>query len=274
MNPVLSLLAAALLSGAASASTMLDQGRFVSMGSSYAAGPGVGLPDPTAGGCQRSLSNYARIVAARRHLPLVDVSCSGATTDNILLHGQYGFPPQIEAVTADTQLVSILIGGNDIAYVRNLFDLSCRSTAGLRCPVVDDGEVDRRLAALPNALDAVVRAVRARAPSARIVLVGYLPAVAATGPCAALPLAPADASRMRLITTRLEAAIADAAARNGARLVNASAIGKAHDACARRPFIAGFHPARNPAWKAPIAYHPTQAGMTRLATTLDKAIGR
>lgn len=80
-------MAAVLLADTAQVSAAHAGGRYVSMGSSYAAGPGVGAPDPASGACTRSQSNYARQVAARRHLDLVDVACSGATTENILVRG-------------------------------------------------------------------------------------------------------------------------------------------------------------------------------------------
>ncbi|WP_323140615.1 SGNH/GDSL hydrolase family protein [Massilia phyllosphaerae] len=268
--------AAALLLGIVMADAAAQGARYVSMGSSYAAGPGVGTRDAASRGCDRSLSNYARTVAARHHLDLVDVACSGATTDNILAHGQHGFAPQVEAVTPDTRLVSILIGGNDIAYVGNLFGLSCRAAGGSTCQVVDDAGVDRRLADLPAALDRVVDAVRRRAPKARIVLVGYLPAVAAADPgtCAALPLAPADARRMRDTTARLTDAFEQAAARHRIDVIHAAAIGAQHAICAAEPYVTGYRPAREPGWPAPVAYHPNQAGMDGIAAAFDAILGQ
>jgi lysophospholipase L1-like esterase len=277
MNKLAGIVALLLWSSMAQAATqssvqVLEHGaRYVSMGSSYAAGPGVGTRDMASGDCDRSMSNYARMVAARRGLTLVDVACSGATTDNILRHGQHGFPAQIEAVTADTRLVSILIGGNDIAYVGNLFALSCRHTGGSACQVVDEAGVAQRLAALPAALDQVVSEMRRRAPAARIVLVGYLPAVSASdsGSCDALPLATADARRMRETTARLSAAFEAAAARHRIDLVSAAAIGAQHGICAAVPYVTGYHPARVPGWPAPVAYHPNQAGMDSIAAAFD-----
>lgn len=119
-----------LMMGSAHAALPPDGIRYVSMGSSYAADPGVGPPDPASSACERLLSNFARSVARRNRLDLTDVACSGATTGNILVRGQYGFAPQIEAVAADTRLVTILIGGNDVAYIPNLLALSCLDTEG------------------------------------------------------------------------------------------------------------------------------------------------
>lgn len=267
---------AALLLGGLMADAAAQGARYVSMGSSYAAGPGVGTRDAASRGCDRSLSNYARTVANRHHLELVDVACSGATTENILAYGQHGFAPQIEAVTPDTRLVSILIGGNDIAYVGNLFGLSCRAAAGNACQVVDDAGLASRFAALPAALDRVVDAVRRRAPRARIVLVGYLPAVPAVDPgtCAALPLTPDDARHMRETTVRLTDAFAQAAARQRIDLVPAASLGTRHDICAAEPYVTGYHPAREPGWPGPVAYHPNQAGMDRIAAAFDAILAK
>lgn len=246
--------------------------RYVSMGSSYAAGPGVGVPDPDSGACERSLSNFASLVARKNRFDLTDVACSGATTRNILDHGQHGFAPQIEAVTAGTKLVTVLIGGNDVAYIPDLLALSCVDTGGTACPtVVSDAEVSRRLAVLPNLLLAVIGQVHARAPSAQIVLVGYLPAIPAAGPgtCDAVPLSPADAERMRSLAIRLARVIGHVAGAAALRVVQSSMIGTGHDACSTRPFVAGAHPSRNPGWAAPVAYHPNQAGMDAVAQAID-----
>lgn len=248
---------------------------YVSMGSSYAAGPGVGAPIVSAGGCRRSASNFADIVARARGLKLVDVSCSGATTANILEHGQYGLPAQIEAVTPDARLVSILIGGNDVNYVTDLKGLSCRDTGGANCRVTDPAEVERRIAVLPESLDRVVTEVRRRAPAARIVLLGYLPAVPgrAAESCAALPLAPDDAVRMRARYVRLAQIIGAAARRNGVGVVPSSVIGAGHEVCAEVPYVAGYHPQKTPRWAAPVPYHPNQAGMDKVAAALNEVIG-
>jgi hypothetical protein len=78
---------------------------------------------------------------------------------------------------------------------------------------------------------------------------------------------------MRTTTIKLAQAIGGAAARNGAGIVRSSLIGTGHDVCSAAPFVAGYHPPRNPGWPGPVAYHPNQAGMDRVAAALDEAIG-
>ncbi len=74
-------------------------GRYVALGSSMAAGPGLW---PRAAGspllAMRSARNYPHLVAQRCGLDLVDVTFSGATTANVLTRSQCGAPPQVDAL--------------------------------------------------------------------------------------------------------------------------------------------------------------------------------
>ncbi|MHC5714969.1 MAG: SGNH/GDSL hydrolase family protein [Nostoc sp.] len=249
--------------------------KYVSMGSSYAAGPGVGRRDGQSRGCDRSLSNYAHLLAARRGLNLVDVGCSGATTADILQRSQDGFRPQIDAVDADTRLVTVTVGGNDVNYVGNLLGYTCRHTGGANCKVVSDAEVDQHFQALPGSLRRVVAEVHRRAPKARLVMIGYLPVLPGSGVpgCAAVPLSLADLRRMQTIYSRLTHVIGGVAQETGTPVVRSSMIGSDHDACSAQPFVAGYHPPATPCWPGPVPYHPNQAGMDRLASALDKTLG-
>src|SRR5690348_11840806 len=100
---------------------------YVAMGSSYAAAPGVGERAPGSPvQCERSDSDYAHLLAARRHLSLNDQSCSGATTDSILASWR-GLPAQIDAIGPATRLVTITVGGNDVDFVGDLYAWSCHN---------------------------------------------------------------------------------------------------------------------------------------------------
>ncbi|CAN5301162.1 hypothetical protein BH09PSE2_BH09PSE2_09710 [soil metagenome] len=248
-------------------------GRYVSMGSSYAAGPGVGVRDAASGACARSLSNYARRLAARRGLQLVDVACSGATTEDVLTRPQAGFRPQIEAVTPETRLVTITIGGNDVGYVADLMGYSCRG-AGRACPVKSDAEVEAGFAALPGAMRRVLSETRRRAPDAKVVLVGYLPAVSkGRVGCGSLePLSEADAARIRSEVDRLEQVFASAAKDTGALFVRMTELAIGHDACAAEPWITNYKASQVATWPVGVPYHPNQAGMDHLADAIDAVL--
>ncbi|MEO6794143.1 MAG: GDSL-type esterase/lipase family protein, partial [Mycobacterium sp.] len=92
--------------------------RYVALGSSMAAGPGIRpavAGAPRASG--RSARNYPHLVADALNLDLVDVTFSGATSAHLLTERQLGAPPQVEALDGSETLVTVTIGGNDVGYV-------------------------------------------------------------------------------------------------------------------------------------------------------------
>ncbi|MFF5565995.1 SGNH/GDSL hydrolase family protein [Streptomyces sp. NPDC012623] len=269
------LLAAAFLyaapAGAAPAgAASLDAGqRYVALGSSFAAGPGI-PPAKTGSGaiaCGRSESNYASQVARARGLDLIDATCSGATTADILTRSQAGQPPQIEAVTADARLVTVTIGGNDVNYLGSLGAYSCQTSGtSTSCGTVDQGAINRNRDRVSGLIKDVLDAVRARAPQARVLLVNYQTILPAAGggpgatPCPGVPLTDAQLSFERGVADRLAAATATAANLAGATLIDIATASRGHDACAGDPWIEKYTVAAGRA-----SYHPKEAGMTAIA---------
>lgn len=250
--------------------------KYVALGSSYASGPDAS-PGPE-GGCLRTADNYPHQVARARHMQLVDATCSGATTANIVSVPQKFMPsPQIDAVTRDTALVTITTGGNDIGYIARLITMSCQTvldgiipgTAPRGCafgrePAPEPGPA--RYAAVQREIVDTIHVVRQRAPRAEVVLVDYPPAVVAGGlPCALLPLNPDQIAETVRIFDALAAATARAAQETGATLVKASRAGAAHTVCSAQPWLRGFAP--------PIPYHPDEAGKTGVADLVVDALG-
>ncbi|MBB5850106.1 SGNH/GDSL hydrolase family protein [Amycolatopsis umgeniensis] len=239
-----------------------DTVRYVAMGSSFAAGPGIPPQQPgTPAACGRSTKNYASLVAARRGLALTDVTCSGATTANILTAGQAGQPPQIEAVTPDTRIVTITIGGNDVGYVGSLFTYGCQNTGGANCGQVDQGAVRTALTTVHEKIGAVIAAVHRRAPRARVLVVDYLTIVPRTRPaCDGVPLTPAQLDFEREVADKLAAATRRAARTERATLIPAAAASAAHDGCAAVPWMERYSAA-----PGRVPYHPNEAGMAAVA---------
>ena len=92
--------------------------RYVALGSSMAAGPGIpprAKDAPLRAG--RSAANYPHLVAQRLGLDLVDVTYSGATTAHVLTDRQHDAPPQASVLDGSEALVTVTIGGNDVGYV-------------------------------------------------------------------------------------------------------------------------------------------------------------
>lgn len=242
--------------------------RYVALGSSMAAGPGI---RPRAAGAPRwsgrSARNYAHLLAERCNLDLVDVTFSGATTAHVLADHQRGAPPQIAALSGSETLVTITIGGNDVGYVPLLMAASLPRPVQ-RLPLLrsrisellDRDERDRALHAVFDSLCAVGRAVRERAPRARVIFVDYLTILPSDG--AAAPLSNSDAELGRHVAEKLERTTADAAAATGCEVARAGAASRQHHAWSAEPWT--VKPGV-PLPGRPALLHPNAAGMWAIA---------
>jgi lysophospholipase L1-like esterase len=245
--------------------------RYVALGSSFAAGPGLApVADQP---CRRSAANYPRQVADALGLDLVDVTCSGTTTDNILTkpHDANGVevPPQIEAVPPDAGLVTVTIGGNDLALSTTATDLACLDAGECSGFTVDRERVSRYADELEGRIVVALEAVREAAPAARVVLVTYpqiVPAVGGT--CAAVALDEDSARYVAELERLLRDASAVAAGRTGSVLVDAHVASAGRDACSADPWVGGY-PAREEGGQP---FHPTAAGMAGQADLVVAAL--
>ena len=254
---------------------------YVALGDSYTAGPFIPTTD-LASGCLRSDHDYPALVARRLGITdYRDVSCSGATTAD-LTHVQHTFgdarvPAQLNAVEEDTDLVTIGIGGNDLRLFATLVGTctSLRDSDPTGSPCARElartgPDLDSATRTISAHVTTALRRIRARAPHATVVLVGYLRLVPASGTCAALPLADGDYAQGRRISRILSRSLAQAADRAGADFVDMYAASKGHDICSAHPWVNG---ARTDRQKA-LAYHPFAAGMRADADGVLAALER
>jgi lysophospholipase L1-like esterase len=247
-------------------------GRYVALGSSMAAGPGIrpraqGAP----WGSGRSARNYAHLVAERLNFDLADVTFSGATTAHVLADRQRGAPPQLDAVDGSEALVTITIGGNDVGYIPLLMAAALPRPARLLPNIA--ALLDRRarrqaLDHVGDSLHEVGTAVRRRAPGARVVFVDYLTMLPPPGHPAP-PLSPADADLGRYVAGCLEELTAAAAQATGCGIVRAGQASREHHAWSSDPWTVG---AGWPLPWRPAPFHPNAAGMRAVADLVAAAI--
>ncbi|MCK9685926.1 SGNH/GDSL hydrolase family protein [Scleromatobacter humisilvae] len=243
-------------------------GEYVALGSSFAAGIGLG-PRPAGSpiACMRSANGYPSLLARQLGLSLVDMSCSGSSTRHILQGGRAFLGAQIDAVGAATRLVTITSGGNDVGYIGDLFAAAgkagfiarWRATPALPVDARDFGQVTANLVR-------IVDEVRRRAPNARVALVGYPTVVPATGPFGALEIADEAAVLSRQVGERLHEATRRAADQAGAIFVDMHAPGVGHDACSAQPWINGASPTSG------TPFHPNRAGAQAVADAIAKVL--
>ncbi|CAL9353390.1 Lipase 2 [Streptomyces sp. enrichment culture] len=230
-------LAFSLTGGAAHASTSLD---YVALGDSYSAGSGVLPVDPTNLLCLRSTANYPHVIAARTGARLKDVTCGAARTKDFTESQYPGVAPQADALGADTDLVTLTIGGNDNGTFVNALT-ACGTvgvlTGGKGSPCKDTygtSFTDQIDANTYPALRSALRTVRAKAPNARVAVLGYpwiTPAEADSSCFVKLPVAAGDVPYVRGIQAHLNAAVERAAEETGATYVDFSRVSEGHDAC-------------------------------------------
>ncbi|MDO2971060.1 SGNH/GDSL hydrolase family protein [Mycobacteroides abscessus] len=244
-------------------------GRYVALGSSMAAGPGI-MPraqgSPRLAG--RSARNYPHQIAGRQGYRLVDVTYSGATTAHILTDSHNNDPPQIDALDGTEELVTVTVGGNDVGYVPFLVAASLpRILRAL--PVVgraldallDPNKREEALAGIGKSLRAVGEQVRDRAPRARVIFIDYLSLLPPEGQPAP-PYTLQQSTTGHRIAAALVAATAEAAQATGCEIVHASTASTDHHAWSARPWTT--RPAIPWPWR-PAPLHPNEDGMTAVA---------
>jgi len=248
---------------------------YVSMGSSFAAGPGIGpLKPDSPPRCTRATNNYASLLAEKHSLNLTDVSCSGAQTAHIL--GPWNeLPAQIEAVTESTRLVTVTIGGNDINYVGGLINASCNAISEQTgqspselCRPARRAKAEH-FTQLENNLRRIAEEVRSRAPNAKLVFIQYLELLPETL-CDETVLSEHEAQYARTLASRLYALTEQAAATSGALLFPGNELSRGHTACDPEPWTTGFSPYYQEQKIVP--WHLNTQGMTAVAEGLEKLI--
>jgi len=207
------------------------------LGDSFASGYGV---PPYTATCGQSDSAYAVQVDGREKVTLDDfVACAGATTLT-LVSGH-----QLDALDADTDLVTLTIGGNDIGWSSTV--AACLGGTDQQCAgsiALTRGKISN---VLPGLLDTVYAQVSQHAPHARVLVTGY-PRLFSPEYGAFLGASPAEQGALNDGADLLDAVIAEAAARHGFGFVDVTKRFDGHGVNALEPWVRGpfdlaaFHP--------------------------------
>ena len=264
--------------GTVSAATLpTPTGPVVALGDSYTAG--VLLPaDLTATplGCLRSTKAYPQRVAAALGAPLVDVACVSAGVQDMTAAQQTNLgvnPPQLSALASDDSVVLLTLGGDDLGFLNVLekcMELSFTDPWGSPCQAHYTSGGSDQLAAAVQAegprVAAVLAAIAARAPQARIVLVGYPDLFPLSGGCwPAVPITNGDLGYLRGIELQLNAALAADAKAAGDTYVDTYDPTSGHDFCQPESSrdVEGLLPG---SWAYP--FHPNARGQAAIAAAV------
>jgi lysophospholipase L1-like esterase len=252
--------------------------KYVALDDSYSAASGNVPPDPSAAPqCLRSTVNYPHVIAGKTGAQLTDVTCGGADTSDYFTAQYDGVPPQLDALSKSTQLVTMTIGGNDQGvFINTIVDCGSAglTSAGQGSPCKDkygSSFSDTIRTKTYPALVKALRAVHAKAPRARVAIIGYPWIMPKTVGCFdKMPIATGDVPYVRGIQATLNDAVRRAAAATHTTYVNLNTVSEGHDACKAigvrwvEPVLQGTNP---------VIVHPNALGESKMAAQTMKVLG-
>jgi lysophospholipase L1-like esterase len=138
---------------------------YVALGDSYSSGVGAGSYTASSGSCDRSTNAFSQLWA-NTHAPASyrSVACSGAKTTDVSAN-------QLSALSSSTTLISITIGGNDVNFAGVMQDCNLYGTT--TCVNEINAAENKARTQLPGWLDTLYNQIRAKSPSARVVVASY-----------------------------------------------------------------------------------------------------
>lgn len=219
---------------------------YVALGDSYASGTGTRsyLPDGTS--CQRSTYAYPSLDAAALGLSLDFRACSGATVADVT-------NTQLAALSSGTGYVTISAGGNDAGFSSVL--TTCAQPSWMsNCPKAIDGAQSVITNTIPGRLASLYASIRAKAPNAKVIVVGY-PRIFNGEDCNAFTwFSPTEEARLNAMADLLNSRTASAAAARGFTFVNPVPAFVGHAVCDSPEWLNGL--------SSPIteSYHPNRSG--------------
>ncbi len=241
---------------------------YVAIGDSYTSAPGV-LPteeNEAAEKCGRSVKNYPHLVAAALKLNLTDVSCGGATTSDETEEQIKGVtPPQDDALSASTEVVTIGMGGNDGGLFGDLLN-GCTQTDAIeqlpgKAPCKEHFQtfVTETFAADKPAEEAALVHIKELAPNAKVFVVGYPDITPKHGTCfSQFPWKEGDLKWFRSGVQKVgNKSIKEGAKANGATFVETFKKSEGHDAC-QAPGVRWIEPLIGSLTGVPV--HPNATG--------------
>jgi lysophospholipase L1-like esterase len=229
--------------------------KYVALGDSYSAGNGANSTNLD-WGCNRNTYAYPYLVSQQRpNTQLTFVACSGAVTGDVLNN-------QVNAVTADTKLVTITIGGNDVGFTSLI--VACTT---LGCQSQINSSNSQIVNELPAKLNATYAAIKSRAPGARVVVVGYPRPFAHRTCFAATGVSLSEEDQLNALTDNLDNVIRARAQAYAFSYADPNPYWAGHDVCSSSRYTNGLVliPTTD-------SYHPTRAGYANGYTPAVRAI--
>jgi lysophospholipase L1-like esterase len=244
----------------------------VALGDSYTAG--AMLPLDAAAlppGCLRSPDAYPVLVAAALHAPLTNAACASAGVKNMTAAQPTYLgtnPAQLTALGPADGVVLLTLSGDDMGFLAVLNEcvkLSFTDPWGSPCQE-RYGDSSGQVAAESAKLTRALQAIAARAPRARIVLVGYPDLFPQSGGCwPRVPITSGDIAYLRGTEVQLNAMLAAVAQSAGATFADSYTPTVGHDFCQPESVrdVEGLIPG-----SLALPFHPNARGQAAIAAAV------
>jgi hypothetical protein len=218
---------------------------YVALGDSYSSGNGAGNYITDSGDCHRSNSAYAPLWAsAHNPASFTFAACSGAQTTDVINN-------QLGALNSSTGLVTITVGGTDAGYTDVI--TTCLTSTDDTCVAKVNTAESYINTTLPARLDAVYDAIRAKAPSARVVVLGYPEFYQLNTFC--IGLSDTKHRKLNEAADVLDSVVSARAAAHGFVFGDVRPIFSTHELCSGSAWLHSV--VIDPTWES---YHPTATG--------------
>ncbi len=244
---------------------------YVALGDSFSAGPLIPEARNDASGCFVSTNNYPAYLADLLDVAsYTDATCSGATTQDFRrrqpVPGSLRPAPQLKALSEETDLVTVGIGGNDFGLFGSA--LACAGHSPTCDPRLR-GDALATAKRIAQPVTRALRAVRTRAPEAEVYVVGYLRLLPDKGTCPDAGISADDVATANRIQEALNGSLARAAASVGVTYVDLGPASTGHDVCAGGDaWVNGMHDRPGEA----MSWHPFRSGMAAVAAVAYEQI--
>lgn len=219
---------------------------YVALGDSYSSGVGTRSYISDGTSCYRSVYAYPVLDASALGLSLTFRACSGAKVADVT-------NTQLSALTSTTAYVTISVGGNDAGFADVL--TTCAQPAWLsNCYGAIDTAQSVINNTLPGRLATLYTAIKGKAPTAKVIVVGY-PRIFNGEDCNALTwFSPTEESRLNATADLLNSKTRTAALNAGYTFADPTSRFIGHAVCDDVEWINGL--------SSPIieSYHPNKSG--------------
>ncbi|WP_315913620.1 SGNH/GDSL hydrolase family protein [Arthrobacter sp. lap29] len=215
------------------------------LGDSYSAGSGGG---GEVGACGQSPNGYGPWVAAKLGTHLENLACAGFTTDQVRTL-------EVPYLQSGTKVITLTAGGNDVAWTAAITACLAPTSTATMCQGAVANSI-HLMSKLPKSVTSMLKAVKAKAPGAKVLYLGY-PRLFEPQNMAALGYTPTQISGTQALNAAadlLNGTLAYSALSNRVAFVPVAYLFSGHAVPSANPWL------NYPGGPNPYAFHPNAAG--------------